>query len=963
MSDARSPDPLAAQRWQRIEALLDGALDLPPAGRAAFLAQACADDSALRAEVERLLAAVDAPSGPLPADPAGPAAIEFAAPFVARTLATESVEIAAAAAAAVPQPVRIGAWRVLARAGEGGMGTVFLVARDDGEFRMRAALKIVRAGLHLDAASVRRFREERQILAHLDHPGLARLLDGGVTAEGLPYYVMEYVDGAAIDRWCDARRAGIPERLQLFAQVCDAVAAAHRAGIVHRDIKPSNVLVNADGEPKLLDFGIAKPLASHAGHAAARHGGPEPEASSAALTRTGERLLTPEYASPEQVRGEPVTPATDIYSLGVLLYELLTGQRPYHPKSRTRHEIERAILDETPTRPSALATRTAADAAAASAAARSTSSGELQRRLRGDLDAIVLTALRKDPGRRYASVTELAADVRRHLAGERVQARGDSVAYRTGVWLRRHRRTAIAGTVGLLAGVVLIAGFAARSLRYRPAEWAEARLLADSVSTRSPAAHRYYEDGLRAFAGGRHTDALQLFRAALAADSTFAMAAYYGSAAASLTEDYAVSGTLLEQSVRQAERVSERERLIVRANYAARLKLPTLGAYADSLARLYPGSVLGAVWGARAALNAGDWLRVVELGRQVVTADSLSLDAGLVPCYACDALTLIVNAYVYADSLAAAEREAVRAVHLRPGSAAAWRDLAHVQLWRGTESDSAFRHTVELDPGDADWAVEWSADWRLRRGEFAAADELLRARIQTAPPHRVERSLGLLIASLRMQERWPEALELAARFRTLGPPQSAWAIHRAQVLMESGDPRRAAALFDSISRWRPETAPTTPELRIWAQTHRAAALAAAGDTGALAAIADTIEALAPLSGNGRDALLPYHVRGLLHAARGADDAAVAAFRRALFSPTRGYTRTNLELARALLRLGRPQEAVAALQPAFRGALEVNNSYVTRTVLHRALADAWRAAGERDSAAAHDAWVARDRRRP
>ena len=956
MGDVPIPDDAAAARWQRIELLLDGALDLPAPERAAFLDGACGGDASLRAEVERLLDAAAAATGPLPDDPTGPAAAEFAAPFVARTLAGETAAALEAAAGATP-PLRIGAWRVLARAGEGGMGTVYLVARDDGEFRMRAALKIVRAGLHLDDASVRRFREERQILAHLDHPGLARLLDGGVTPEGMPYYVMEYVDGASIDRWCDERRARIRERLRLFAQVCDAVAAAHRAGIVHRDIKPSNVLVNASGEPKLLDFGIAKPLAVDASATVAA-GSP----GVGALTRTGERLLTPEYASPEQVRGEPVTAATDVYSLGVLLYELLTGQRPYHPRSRSRHEIERAILDETPTRPSALATRTGARIAEASAAARSTSSGELQRRLRGDLDAIVLTALRKEPARRYPTVEALAADVRRHLAGERVHARGDSAAYRGAVWLRRHRRTAVAGAVGLVAGIALITGFAARSLRFQPEMWSDARALVDSVSTRSPAARRYYEDGLRAFASGRHNDAVQLFRAALTADSTFAMAAYYGSTAAMLTEDYAISRALLDHSVRHLANVSERERLVVRANYAARRKDPSLAALADSLSTLYPESVLGPVWSARAAVHAGDWTRAVELSRRVVTMDSLALHHDLVPCYACDALTQVVNAYAMMDSLAAAEREAGRALRLRPDVAAAWRDLAHVQLWHGTGSDSAYRRTVELDPGDADWAVEWVADWRLRRGEFAAADELLRARVQTAPPPRVERSLGLLIASLRMQERWPEALALAERFRTLGDPRSAWAVQLAQVTMESGRPRAAAALFDSISGWPPDLPDPTPEFRIWALTHRASALAIAGDTTPLAAIADTIEALAPLSGNGRDARLPYHVRGLLLVARGDDEAAIASFRSAIFSPNRGYTRTNLELARALLRLGRPHEAIAALQPAFRGSLEVNNTYVTRTVLHRTLAEAWRAAGNADSAAAHDAWVARATRR-
>jgi tetratricopeptide (TPR) repeat protein len=289
----------------------------------------------------------------------------------------------------------------------------------------------------------------------------------------------------------------------------------------------------------------------------------------------------------------------------------------------------------------------------------------------------------------------------------------------------------------------------------------------------------------------------------------------------------------------------------------------------------------------------------------------------------------------------------------------AWQMLAYAQTLRGSTDESAGRRRMELDPGDADYAVEWMAERRLRQGDFAAADALLRGRIETAPPGREERSMGWLVTSLRMQERWSEAFAVARRFRALGavpggPGVHPIAVNEAQVLFESGRGRDAAALYDSISRWSSSGAGNSN--RIWQLTHMADALVAAGDTAGLPVLVDTIRALAPLSGYGRDARLPYHVEGLLLAARGQDVAAVDAFRRAIFSWNMGYTRTNLEMARALLRLGRAREAVAALQPALRGSLEVNNSYVTHTELRRVLAEAWRTAGNADSATAHERWV-------
>ena len=324
-------------------------------------------------------------------------------------------------------PKRVGPYRIERPIGEGGVGTVYLARRDDGEFDQQVALKLVRRGLHLDSRIIRRFREERQILAALNHPGIARLFDGGLTEDHLPFFAMELVEGVPIDRYCEAHTLSVDQRLDLFARVCDAVAHAHGKQIVHCDIKPSNILVTEIGEPRLLDFGIAKLLASAEG--------------SADVTRPSERLLTPEYASPEQIRGEPVVIASDVYSLGVLLYELLTGQRPFRRANRNVHELERAVLEEDPMQPS------------------ETVRGDPRhRQLKGDLDAIILTAMHKEPARRYASAAELAADVRRHLAGDPVTARGVTAVYRVRRWVRRHQfvlGSAIGG--GVLAAGVLFA--------------------------------------------------------------------------------------------------------------------------------------------------------------------------------------------------------------------------------------------------------------------------------------------------------------------------------------------------------------------------------------------------------------------------------------------------------------------------------------------------------------------------
>ncbi|MDH5197997.1 MAG: serine/threonine-protein kinase, partial [Gemmatimonadota bacterium] len=449
---------MTSPRWEDVQTLFAAALERPPAERDAFLDAACAGDAALRAEVASLLAA-HATEGPV--DHLADAVIDgLVGPL------RDPVE----------PGDRIGRYRVVRQVARGGMGAVYLAERDDRQFQQRVALKFLRPGYDHEELR-RRFATERRILGQLTHPSIARLLDAGVSPRGLPYLVMEFVDGAPIDRYCDEHRLGIDERLALFCRVSDAVQFAHQNLVVHRDLKPSNILVDDGGAVKLLDFGIAKLL--------------EEEAVPAG-SRAPTRWMTPEYASPEQIRGGPITTATDTYALGILLFELLTGRRPYAITASSPAEIERAVCETEPPRPSAVVrdppsagTPTSTESAELVSAARHTQPERLRRRLRGDLDVIVLHALRKEPGRRYASAGELADDVRRHLAGLPVRAQPDSFRYRAGKFVRRHRVGVGAGAlvgVSLLAGTVATAWQAGIAARERDQARLEAAT-ADAVST------------------------------------------------------------------------------------------------------------------------------------------------------------------------------------------------------------------------------------------------------------------------------------------------------------------------------------------------------------------------------------------------------------------------------------------------------------------------------------------------
>ena len=386
--------------WSEVASLLNDALELPPEERSDFLDGACGKDGALRQRIEALLAVeervgdfLQRPIFSLQSLPANP---------------EESGE-------------RIGSYQLGHRLGEGGMGTVYLAERVEGGFVQQVAIKILKRGMDTEEI-IRRFEDERQILAGLNHPHVARLLDGGTTAEGLPFFVLERVIGEPIDTFCERRGLSLPDRLRLFLKVCDAVQFAHRNLVIHRDLKPSNILVTEEGEPKLLDFGIAKLVGRQSQHQTLP-GQPSP--------------MTPYYAAPEQIEGGVITTATDTYALGILLYVLLTGQRPYGSEGQTEQQIHRAVCEEVPRRPSAV------------------QEGPFRRRLAGDLDTVVLTALRKEPERRFSSVESLAEDLQRHLDGLPIRSRPDTWTYRTGKFFRRHPWATAASMLILLLALGL----------------------------------------------------------------------------------------------------------------------------------------------------------------------------------------------------------------------------------------------------------------------------------------------------------------------------------------------------------------------------------------------------------------------------------------------------------------------------------------------------------------------------
>jgi serine/threonine protein kinase len=421
---------MTPDRWLQVKEIFHEAVELDHKERRTFLLKRCGDDPEMLRELELLMESH-----------------EGAGPFIERPALASASDILSEGEAYIWAGRTLGQYRVLRELGHGGMGLVLLAVRADDQFKKQVAIKILRRGMDSEEI-VRRFRTERQILASLEHPNIARLLDGGITEDGLPYFVMEYIEGRPVDSYCDEHTLRTDERLVLFRKICSVVEFAHQNLVIHRDLKPSNILITSEGEPKLLDFGIAKLL------------NPELAAQTLSATATDLRLMTPEYASPEQIRGHNITTVSDVYSLGILLYRLLTGHAPYHFKQTSPREIERLVCETEPERPSTVVNRTEEITVGqrttritpdAVGAARGEAPEALRRRLRGDLDNIVLKALRKEPERRYASAAQFAEDIRRYVEGLPVTARRDTFTYRASKFIGRNRLGVAAASLVFLA--------------------------------------------------------------------------------------------------------------------------------------------------------------------------------------------------------------------------------------------------------------------------------------------------------------------------------------------------------------------------------------------------------------------------------------------------------------------------------------------------------------------------------
>jgi eukaryotic-like serine/threonine-protein kinase len=771
-------------RREQVEELFEAALEREPATRAAYLEGACAGDPELLAEVQAMLAAnelgellFDEPPGDAPAAPA-----EW-----------------------------IGPYRVLRELGRGGMGVVYLAERADGQYRRRVAIKRI-SSASADDPIHQRFLAERQILAGLDHPNIARLLDGGVSDDGRPYLVLEYVDGMPITAYCDRHRLGVEERLRLFLEVCAAVQHAHRNLIIHRDLKPGNILVTPAGQVRLLDFGIAKLL------------NPTLSVASAPVTRLDLRVMTPEYASPEQVRGDSLTTASDVYSLGVLLYELLTGFSPYRLSTRSPAEIVRAVCDLDPERPSARVAETGSAPPAGEAAAdptparrsvdRHASVARLARQLEGDLDGIVLMALRKEPGRRYASADLLRQDIARFLERLPVLAHRGSRRYRLGKLVRRHRVEAVAAALVVAA---LVLGLGAALWQAGMARAAAVR--ADGARTQSEQALRQSEE-VAAFLIG-------LFEAVDPVRTG---------------GDAITAGELMERGVARANALADQPLVQARMFDVVGRVYQSMGQYERAQPLLERALRLRVEqWGPERLEVATSLAHLAEILRRRAEYDSaqtLLLRAGSIqtrllgsdhPAYG-ETLHELSRVAVHRGELGEAERLGREALDLRrrvlgpadPLTITSLTQLGTILRQQGdyTGAEAAFREALALRqslPGVAvagvAEALELADLLRADRAQPALAEEIYSgavAALRAAPapdPTQLVRALGGLALVLQArgdeagaERQLREALEL--RRRTYGPEHplvSAGMIHLAGLYERTGRYDEAESLFREVA--------------------------------------------------------------------------------------------------------------------------------------------------------------------
>jgi eukaryotic-like serine/threonine-protein kinase len=755
---------MTPERWERIKELVDAGLEREMSARARFLDEECAGDPSLRAEVGELIASYEQAAGFM-VTPAFRTATQFVAEGLDASLVGQ----------------RIGPYRNVRELGRGGMGVVFLAVRDDEAYRKEVAIKVIKRGMDTEAI-IRAFRSERQILADFDNPYIARLVDGGTTHDGRPYFVMDHVEGLPLDVYCDTHKLPIVGRLTLFRTICSAVHYAHQHGVIHRDLKPGNILVTGAGVPKLLDFGIAKVL--------------NPGLPSATTATTPP--FTPAYASPEQIRGEAITSASDIYSLGVLLYELLTGHPPYRLHAHTPPELERVICKQEPKKPSAiiccneeLPSPGDRERLTITPASVSDARGEPPRRLRdrltGDLDTIVLTAMRKDPQLRYASVEQFSEDIRRHLDNLPIAARRDTLAYRTAKFVRRNRASVITATLSVALMLVLLGTVGVHP--FPPHQVAVAVLPFEPLV--GDAQDEYLEvglaDALISKLGGipqlkvRPTQQVLKYRGPGQSPQV---------AGRELGVDMLIVGNMQRDgdrfrlslklvgtrdgNVRWAQSFDERWTEIfaiedaITTHVADALALRLTGTERQQLTRrdtesaaAYQEYLLGRDYWTQ--FTAPQLKRALEHFQRAVELDSgyALAHAGIADCYASFATYRVLPA---SEAYPRAREAALKALELNPDLSEAYSTLAMVSLyydWDWRAAESHLNRAIQLNPDDAEAHNRYAVElvWVERFDE--AVREILRARELDPLSRRMNMNVGWVLHFARQYDQSIQELNRA----------------------------------------------------------------------------------------------------------------------------------------------------------------------------------------------------------
>ena len=849
--------------WERAKELFEAALELDPSRRASFLTANC-HEQGLQREVEKLLIDYQA-AGNFLDDPAlnskTPDVIglcEIQMEEVFRPLPPSEMHHATAESAEADDPMvnrRLGAYKLVRRLGQGGMAAVFLAVRADDEYQKEVAVKLVRPAL--DSQDVMsRFRNERQTLASLEHPNIVRLLDGGSAPEGLPFLVMEYVEGSPIDEYCDRHKLSVDERLRLFGEVCDAVQFAHEKLVIHRDLKPSNILVMADGTPKLLDFGIAKVL------------DPEPNTHGWLATQTGLRCMTPAYASPEQTLGKSITPKTDVYSLGVVLYELLTGHRPYRLTQHSPAEIERAICEQEPETPSTAISRVETDTDGKTitktpemvSLTREGHPDKLRRRLRGDLDNIVLKALQKEPQQRYGSVAEFSQDIDRHLQRLPIKARPSTFAYRVSKFAQRHKIevTAIFAVLVVIAAAVSfafnVAGIRDRSAKGSSQTRIQSLAVIPLTNISGDPTQEYFSDGL--------TDALigdlaEIGSLKVISRTSSMQYKQTKKALPEIAHELKVEGIIEGTVQRSGDRVRITANLIqaatdkhvwtrsyerdvrdvftlereVAEDIARQVHAELTTEKQAQLAQPQPANpkALDAYLRGKYYLTRGEWTVSEEEKRMAAQYFQQAIDAD--PNFAAAYIGLANAHFQLArgspEDTATRKRAAEKGLELDPNSSEAWEILGFIKWyafdWAGAEQD--FRRAVALNPNHASsifalgylHAAEGRLDEALREGEIS----------QQLEP--TENALSMI---LEMRGEHKRAIELLQRMVVLHPTDSGNHMLLARNYAETGRYEEAVQELE-----RALTLMGAPEIA--AEVHRG--FAVSGYRGAMREYAKNLE--------------------------------------------------------------------------------------------------------------------------